>query len=65
MDCLVPRFFRSPILWQWSEQALETFADKRVADVGAVRLLLHLVEVDGDGAGDAAKDIGRGQGFGK
>ena len=55
----LPDLFGGAIVGERSEQALEPFADEGVADVRAVRQVLHLVEVDGNGARDAPQDVRR------
>ena len=63
VDGLFPRFLRRAVLRQRAEEALEAFADEGVADVRPVLEVLGLVEVDGDGAGDAPEHVRRSERF--
>ena len=57
VDGFLPRLLGRLVLGKWAEEALEPLADERVADIRPVLEVLGLVEMDGDGAGDAAEYI--------
>jgi hypothetical protein len=63
VDGLLPGFLGRAIARERAEEALESLADERGALVGAVGRVLHLVEVDGDRAGDAPEDVRRRKRF--
>ena len=63
MDGFLPRLLGRLVLRKGAEEAFEPLADERVADVRPVLEVLGLVEMDGDGAGDAAEYIRRRERF--
>ena len=59
VDGVLPGLFGRAVVRKRPEQALEAGADERGADVGAVRLHLHLVNVHGDRPRHSANDVAR------